>query len=588
MEEQANSVLAANQVVIAEALSIHGELARLARRATTSAPDGLSLIARELLVQLVVRCGAQRGALLIPQASSVAEVLAAYSMSEHEARGIDSVVLSADATATAVGDFLWLTCLLPLGDSEQGAARGEAQLVLGWESGRTSAVERARRLLPLLTGTAGAVAATILLAARVAALEALETDAGQSELLLHAVERARADWEQTFDAVSDPIAILTPEHRIVRANAAYARMMGVPRGECGGQTCFALQGEAAPCESCPLTRTVQSGHVGEARQTRTVGDAANREAGTHTFEIWAYPLMNGRGQVERVIEVLRDVTERERLQQVASQAEAWREADQLKSELLGTVSHELRSPLTAIKGYAATLLRHDQRLPREERREFLEAIGQASDRLQEVIDRLLEMSQLEAGAVRLERFPLDVLHLVRDAVASAEREAEDRAPGRFSFTVIREADPTETDSLDLIVRGDARRLRTVLDHLLENAVKYSPAGGTIAVTVRTFSAAGRLHGADSQDRPDDIDGPSVEVEVRDVGVGIPAEHLDRVFDRFHRVDTRLARDAEGLGLGLAIARRIVELHGGSIRAESVQDGGSAFFVRLPLDADQAE
>src|SRR5258707_5700983 len=169
-----------------------------------------------------------------------------------------------------MGDFLWLTCLLPLGDSDQGAARGEAQLVLGWESRRPNAVERARRLLPLLTGAAGAVAATILLAARVAALEALEPDAGQSELLLHAVERTRADWEQTFDAVADPIAILTPEHRIVRANAAYARMMGVPRGECGWQTCFALQGEAVPCESCPLTQTVQAGRVGGARQTRMV------------------------------------------------------------------------------------------------------------------------------------------------------------------------------------------------------------------------------------------------------------------------------------------------------------------------------
>jgi signal transduction histidine kinase len=98
--------------------------------------------------------------------------------------------------------------------------------------------------------------------------------------------------------------------------------------------------------------------------------------------------------------------------------------------------------------------------------------------------------------------------------------------------------------------------------------------------------------ADVADHLDDPhgpwDGPWVEVEVRDVGVGIPADHLERVFDRFHRVDTRLARDAEGLGLGLAIARCIVELHGGSIRAESDPGGGSAFFVRLPLDADLTE
>jgi signal transduction histidine kinase len=283
------------------------------------------------------------------------------------------------------------------------------------------------------------------------------------------------------------------------------------------------------------------------------------------------------------------------------QADSVRQADRLKSELLGTVSHELRSPLTAIKGYAATLLRHEARLPPEERREFLEAIGQASDRLQEVIDRLLEMSQLEAGTVRLECFPLDLLSLVRDAVAAAEREAGDRAPGCFSFGVTcetgstevcpTEACPTEAEPIELIVSGDARRLRTVLDHLLENAVKYSPDGGTIAVTVRTFSSDRRPARVSGTDHLDDSHGlrnsPWVEIEVRDVGVGIPAEHLERVFDRFHRVDTRLARDAEGLGLGLAIARRIVELHSGSIRAESVPGGGSAFIVRLPLDTESA-
>jgi signal transduction histidine kinase len=287
---------------------------------------------------------------------------------------------------------------------------------------------------------------------------------------------------------------------------------------------------------------------------------------------------------------------------VDDQVDSARSADRLKSELLGIVSHELRSPLTAIKGYAATLLRHDQRLPCEERREFLAAIGQASDRLQEVIDRLLELAQLEAGAVRLERFPLDLLPLVRDAVAAAECQSEDRAPGRFSFWVTCEADsteappteappteappteapPTEAESIELLVRGDARRLRTVFDHLLENAVKYSPDGGTIAVAVRAILPDGHLPGADGADHSDGPNGPSVEVEVSDGGVGIPAEHLERVFDRFHRVDTRLARDAEGLGLGLAIARRIVELHGGSIWAENVAAGGSLFHIVLPL------
>ncbi len=250
------------------------------------------------------------------------------------------------------------------------------------------------------------------------------------------------------------------------------------------------------------------------------------------------------------------------------------------SELLGTVSHELRSPLTAIKGYAATLLRHEQRLPREERREFLEAISQASERLQEVIDRLMEMSQLEAGAAPFERFPVDIERLVEGAVSAAQQRAERQAPGRFTFAARHEPDgaagaaaAADGDS-PLLVRGDARRLRSVLDRLLENAVKYSPPGGAIAVTTR---------------RADDpVLGAMVEVEVRDSGMGIPPDHLERVFERFHRVDTRLVREADGLGLGLAIAKRIVELHGGAIWAESGPGSGSAFFVRLPLDATDGD
>jgi signal transduction histidine kinase len=270
--------------------------------------------------------------------------------------------------------------------------------------------------------------------------------------------------------------------------------------------------------------------------------------------------------------------------------------DTLEAELLGVVSHELRTPLAAIKGYATTLLRYERRLPRAERYEFLEAIGQASERLQVVIDRLLEISELEAGAVRLERFPMDVARLVDEAVLSmrerTERESGGLATaqylhgaGQYTFIVTRE--DGAAGNTPLLVVGDTRRLRHVLDHVLENAVKYSPSGGTIQVTLHTCTAW-----CDGLEQPMDSEGPTphdavVEIEIRDPGMGIPAEHLDRVFERFHRIDKRLAREAEGMGLGLAIARRIVELHGGMIWAESTPGNGSAFHICLPL-ATQAE
>jgi signal transduction histidine kinase len=276
------------------------------------------------------------------------------------------------------------------------------------------------------------------------------------------------------------------------------------------------------------------------------------------------------------------------LRRAEGRADARREADRLKAELLGTVSHELRSPLAAIKGYADTLVRHERQLPAAERREFLHAISQASDRLERLIDQMLEMSQLETGAVRLGRIPLDAEQLARDAMRAAERLAEERAPGRFAFH-LRGERGTETPEADGSpipqIPGDPGRLREVLDRLLENAICYSPDGGEVTVEVRRAPdelACSRLTGSDA------VDGTAVQLVVRDTGQGIPEEHLGRVFERFHRVDTRLTREVDGLGLGLAICKHIVELHGGAIWAESEPGAGSAFYLLLPVTLDSSE
>jgi signal transduction histidine kinase len=307
---------------------------------------------------------------------------------------------------------------------------------------------------------------------------------------------------------------------------------------------------------------------------------------------------------------------------------ALREMELLKAELLATVSHELRSPLASVKGYAATLLRHERRISREERHEFLLAIAQASDRLEAVIERLLEISQLETGAITIERSSVDLAYLVREAITSIERRLEVPEPEARAETVgvrversgvgeLASAPTTPTPTVEgqsrstftlrlqdrygmptrdeLIIQADRNRLREVLDNLLENAIKYSPQGGTIEVVVRPLLASSQASrsrtapGKSDHDRKMGIH-PSVprsrqmvEICVRDNGIGIPAAHLERIFDRFHRVDTRLTREVNGIGLGLAICKRIVELHGGMIWAESEVGTGSTFHVWLPMD-----
>ncbi len=242
----------------------------------------------------------------------------------------------------------------------------------------------------------------------------------------------------------------------------------------------------------------------------------------------------------------------------AANVETSYETRRLESEFLATISHELRSPLAAIKGYAATLRRHGHKLGRAERDEFLQAIDQASDRLELLISRLMELSRLEAGTLRPNLVPVDVIHLIREALAAAEHRWGPDTLGANAYSF--ESPNQEAMPLAL---ADLRLQREVLDIVLENAVKYSPGGGVIRVTL-------------------EADDTTLTIGIHDTGIGIPPEHLERIFDRFHRVDTRLTREVDGAGLGLAICKSIMALQGGAIWAESEPDVGSAFYMTLPL------
>lgn len=277
------------------------------------------------------------------------------------------------------------------------------------------------------------------------------------------------------------------------------------------------------------------------------------------------------------LDVLRMRTAELERELAAATAEAQRATDRLKAELLGTVSHELHSPLAAISGYAATLLRHHARLAPQERHEFIEAIAASAERLRVRIDRLLEMAQLAAGQIALERAPLDLAAVAREATEAAPNALSPARREQFSFHLHVAPGPAP------IVLGDLRRLREVLDHLLENAVKYSPEGGPVVVSLRASpeipaTLLARQPAFATAEVPT---AGYVELTVRDSGIGIRDEHLTRIFERFYQIDTSLTREAEGMGLGLALCERIVALHGGAIWAESSAGQGSALHVLLP-------
>lgn len=265
------------------------------------------------------------------------------------------------------------------------------------------------------------------------------------------------------------------------------------------------------------------------------------------------------------------------------------EKNQPAIDLLTTLSHELRTPLTAIKGYTSTLVRHEQHLRKRERLEFLQAIQQASEQLEALINQIIEVQQLEAEPIILEQRQVNLCQLINEVIEDAQhavqhslRYQQHRQPesvrSRFQFVLTGCSEDQETCNQSIY--ADRERLREALKNVLENALLYSPQGGTIEVGVCTMTMT-----SDNQERTQDITAPHtqrmVEIWIRDHGIGIEPQHLKDIFDIFHRIDTRLTREVRGLGLGLTISKRIIELHNGTIWAESEPGKGSVFHVLLP-------
>jgi signal transduction histidine kinase len=237
--------------------------------------------------------------------------------------------------------------------------------------------------------------------------------------------------------------------------------------------------------------------------------------------------------------------------------QALAEANRLKSELISTLAHELRTPLTSIKGYSTALLMEEATFDAEAQQEFLRIIDQECDVLQNLIHDLLESSIIDAGLLRLQLQPVRLPRLVE----TVTRDIAHRAPNHRILVDFPDDFP--------IVDADPDRLAQVLRNILDNAVKYSPEGGLVFVR--------------SQVHEDEI-----VISVADQGTGLAPEHLNRLFEKFFRVDSGLGRRVVGSGLGLPIARTIVESHGGRIWAESQLGQGTTLFFTLPLMASNRD
>ncbi|HEY7129252.1 MAG TPA: ATP-binding protein [Nitrospira sp.] len=370
--------------------------------------------------------------------------------------------------------------------------------------------------------------------------------------LNHMTEELRSKVEELSEDRSQLLAMLTSmvegvmvldsKGRILQVNPAWERMFGVTRAEARGRhssDVFAHQKLNALVSGVLAARAGQ-----EAEIVLTNGRCLNVEAS----------VAGGEEDNEAcAVLVFHDITELRRLENI-------------RKDFVANVSHELRTPLTSIKGYVEALLDGGKDDPETSVR-FLDIILKQSDRLNLILEDLLQLSKIESGQVQFKQEPLHIGSVVDRTIAMIKPLA-DKKQHRLKAQV---------DAELPLISGDQERLVQVLANLLDNAIKYTPERGQITVSARRVPVSARPTADELRD--------GVELTVTDTGIGIPEKDRPRVFERFYRVDKARSRELGGTGLGLAIVKHIVEGHGGQIRVEGNVPNGSRFVVRLPAELE---
>ncbi len=361
-----------------------------------------------------------------------------------------------------------------------------------------------------------------------------------ARLYLQAMGEVRS-LQTLLDSIPDAVYTTDRERRVTRMNRAAAELRGgSPEEFVGRLVCEVFpytgaDGKPLCPDQCPTGRALETGEQVAITDARLA--SVQRTTGEFPAAVIIAPIADHQGVITGVVEICRDVSH-------------LRAAEELRNNIISLVSHELRTPLFHIKGFASSLLQPDVEWDEETRNDFIRTIDQEADRLTRLVSDLLDMSRLESGKATLEPTDVSVGQLIRGGIRRAQPFLRDHKV---------EAEP----SLDaLVAHVDVFHVERVLENLLENAAKYSPAGTAITVS------ASRKRGV-------------VEVVVKDQGEGIPLEERERVFERFVRLGERSGRPP-GTGLGLSICKAIVEAHGGRIWVDGLEGKGAELHFTIPL------
>jgi PAS domain S-box-containing protein len=363
-------------------------------------------------------------------------------------------------------------------------------------------------------------------------------------------------YREIFAHSKEAIAITDPQGYHLQQNGAHFTLLGYADDDLEGRTPAIYLGEETFQKI--LNELVRKGDFAGETICRT------KSGEDITIDFSAFTMRSGLGEPQCYVCIKRDVTARKKteaklaqllIRERAARADA-EKANRLKDEFLATLSHELRTPLNAVIGWSRIL--KAGRLDNESSVHAIEVIERNAWAQKQIIEDILDVSRVITGKLQLHLGPVDLISVVNaalDAVKPALEVKDIRIETEFQ------------DGLKVIA-GDGDRLQQVVWNLLSNASKFTPAGGTVGVRI-------------SQDET------YVQIEVRDTGPGIASDFLPHVFERFRQADGSTTRTHGGLGLGLAIVRHLVELHGGLIAAENVPAGtGAVFTVKLPLPSSE--
>lgn len=358
-----------------------------------------------------------------------------------------------------------------------------------------------------------------------------------AEELARRMETIQGDRNKLLAVLSDMaegVVAVDREERVLHINEVAAAILGVAAREALGRRVWEITRVRAVCDA--LARAQCAGQDYEAELE------VQGASGPRMLDLKASPLRDSKGALAGAVVVLYDVTRLRRL-------------EVMRRDFVANVSHELKTPLTAIRGFVETLL-DDPAMPAETQRRFLEKIGNQSHRLATLVTDLLTLSRVESGRETFEKDVLDLREPARLSIASLAAQAQQKG-------LALGADLGEAATF---VRGDSEALRVVVDNLVANAIQYTPPGGTVRVRVKR-------------------DGATAVLQVEDSGIGIETRDQERIFERFYRVDKARSRELGGTGLGLSIVKHIVLAHGGHIGVASEPGHGSTFTVRLPAEGE---